>query len=159
VEQVLKAFRSVALVTLSGLAIAAVVGPPLLVAVFGAPFDASIGPFLWLLPGTLGYVALGIFSSALVGSSSPGLSSFGPLVSLVVGIALDLILIPSLGAEGAAIAASAALLAGGTTALVLYRTRATFALGALVRPRAGDLDVLKALVGQLSRRPRLAGRA
>ena len=159
VEQVLKAFRSVALVTLSGLAIAAVVGPPLLVAVFGAPFDASIGPFLWLLPGTLGYVALGIFSSALVGSSSPGLSSFGPLVSLVVGIALDLILIPSLGAEGAAIAASAALLAGGTTALVLYRTRATFALGALVRPRAGDLDVLKALAGQLSRRPRLAGRA
>jgi O-antigen/teichoic acid export membrane protein len=159
VEQVLKAFRSVALITLSGLAVAAVLGPPLLVAVFGAPFDASIAPFLWLLPGTLGYVALGIFSSALVGSSSPGLSSFGPLVSLAVGIALDLVLIPSHGAEGAAIAASAALLAGGATALVLYRTRATFALGALVRPRAGDLDVLKALVGLLSRRPRLAERA
>ena len=122
VEQVLKAFRSVALVTLSGLAIAAVVGPPLLVVVFGAPFDASIAPFLWLLPGTLGYVALGIFSSALVASSSPGLSSLGPLVSLGVGIALDIVLIPSLGAEGAAIASSAALLTGGATALVLYGT-------------------------------------
>ena len=159
VEQVLKAFRSVALVTLSGLAIAVVVGPPLLVVVFGAPFDASIGPFLWLLPGTLGYVALSIFSSALVASSSPGLSSFGPLVSLGVGIALDIVLIPSFGAEGAAIAASAALLTGGATALILFRTRASFALGALIRPRAGDLDVLKALAGPFSRRPRLAGRA
>lgn len=159
VEQVLKAFRSVALVTLSGLAIAAVVGPPLLVVVFGAPFDASIAPFLWLLPGTLGYVALGIFSSALVASSSPGLSSLGPLVSLGVGIALDIVLIPSFGAEGAAIASSAALLTGGATALVLYRTRASFALAALIRPRAGDLDVLKALAGLFSHRPRLAGRA
>ncbi|HWL33693.1 MAG TPA: oligosaccharide flippase family protein [Gaiellaceae bacterium] len=155
VEQVLKAFRSVAIVTVSGLAVAAAAGPLLLVLVFGAPFEASIGPFLWLLPGTLGYVALSIFSSALVGSSSPGLSSLGPLVSLGLGVALDVILIPSFGAEGAAIAASAALLAGGATALILYRTRASFALGALIRPRPGDLDVLKALVGLFSRRPRL----
>ena len=155
VEQVLKAFRSVALVTLAGLAVAAFAGPPLLVLVFGAPFEASVGPFLWLLPGALGYVALGIFSSALVGSSSPGRSSFGPLVSLVLGIVLDLVLIPSFGAEGAAVAASAALLAGGATALALYRARTSFALGALVRPRPGDLDVLKAIAGLLSRRLRL----
>jgi O-antigen/teichoic acid export membrane protein len=154
-EQVLKAFRSVALVTLLGLAIAAVAGPSLLVLVFGAPFEASIGPFLWLLPGTLGYVALAIFSSALVGSSSPGLSSFGPLVSLGLGVALDLLLIPRFGAAGAAVAASAALLAGGATALILYRTRTSFALGALIRPRPGDLDMLKALAGLFSRRPRL----
>ena len=113
-----------------------------------------------MLQGALGYyVALGIFSSALVGSSSPGLSSFGPLVSLVLGIVLDLLLIPSFGAEGAAFASSAALLAGGATALALYRTRTSFAVGALVRPRPGDLDVLKALAGLFSHRPRLAGRA
>jgi O-antigen/teichoic acid export membrane protein len=152
VEQVLKAFRSVALITVSGLVVAVAVGPPLLVLVFGEPFEASIAPFLWLLPGTLGYVALGIFSSALVGSSKPGLSSFGPLVSLALGVVLDLLLIPSLGADGAAIAASAALLAGGATALALYRSCASFPFGALVRLRPGDLDVLKALAGLLSRR-------
>ena len=151
VEQVLKAFRSVALVSLSALAVAAVAGPPLLVLVFGAPFEASIGPFLWLLPGTLGYVALGIFSSALMASSSPGLSSLGPVVSLGLGLVLAVVLIPPFGAEGAAIAASAALLAGGATALILYRTRASFSLGALIRPRPEDLDVLKALAGPLRR--------
>ncbi len=151
VEQVLKAFRSVALVSLSALAVAAVAGPPLLVLVFGAPFEASIGPFLWLLPGTLGYVALSIFSSALMASSSPGLSSLGPVVSLGLGLVLAVVLIPPFGAEGAAIAASAALLAGGATALILYRTRASFSLGALIRPRPEDLDVLKALAGPLRR--------
>jgi O-antigen/teichoic acid export membrane protein len=155
VEQVLKAFRSVALLTLSGLAVAAVAGPPLLVLVFGAPFEASIGPFLWLLPGTLGYVALAIFSSALVGSSSPGLSSIGPLVSLGLGVVLDVVLIPPFGAEGAAVAASAALLAGGAVALILYRRRTSFALGALIQPRAGDLDLVRALAGLFSRRPHL----
>jgi O-antigen/teichoic acid export membrane protein len=149
VEQVLKAFRSVAVISLSALAVAAIAGPPLLIVVFGAPFDASIGPFLWLLPGTLGYVAVAIFSSALVASSWPGLSSLGPLVSLGLGLVLDVVLIPPYGAEGAAIAASAALLAGGATALVLYRTRVSFSLGALIRPRPGDLDVLKALAGPL----------
>ncbi len=153
VEQVLKAFRSVAIVSLSALAVAAVAGPPLLILVFGAPFEASVGPFLWLLPGTLGYVAVGIFSSALVASSWPGFSSFGPLVSLGIGLVLDVVLIPPFGAEGAAIAASAALLAGGATALILYRTRVAFSLRALIRPQPGDLDVLKALAGPLRRRP------
>lgn len=155
VEQVLKAFRSVALLTLSGLAVAAVAGPPLLVLVFGAPFEASIGPFLLLLPGTLGYVALGIFSSALAGSSSPGLSSIGPLVSLGLGVVLDVVLIPRFGADGAAAAASAALLAGGATALILYRTRTSFSLAALIRPRPGDLDLVRALAGLFSRRAHL----
>ena len=62
-----------------------------------------------------------VFSNALVGSSSPGLSSLGPIVSLALGFGLDLALIPPFGASGAAAAASAAFLAGGATALVTYR--------------------------------------
>ena len=41
-----------------------------------------------------GFAASAVFSNALVGSSSPGLSSLGPIVSLAVGFALDLALIP-----------------------------------------------------------------
>jgi O-antigen/teichoic acid export membrane protein len=147
--RVLAAFRAVALVTAIGLALAAAVGPELIRIVFGAGFHDSAAPFLWLLPGALGFAALSIFSSALVGSSAPGRSSAGPLVSLVLGIALDFALVPPLGASGAAIAASAGLLAGGAVALVLYRRLSPFPLRALVVPELGDADLLRALAQPL----------
>lgn len=150
-SETLRAFRSVALVSMIGVLLAALVGPVLLPAVFGDAFDESVLPFLWLLPGTLGFAASSVFSNALVGSSSPGLSSFGPVVSLVVGLALDLALIPPFGATGAAAAASAAFLAGGATALVTYRRASPFPWPALLVPHRGDLDVLRALAGPFMR--------
>jgi O-antigen/teichoic acid export membrane protein len=147
--RVLAAFRAVALVTAIGIALAAVVGPELIRIVFGAGFHDSAAPFLWLLPGALGFAAMSIFSSALVGSSAPGRSSAGPLVSLVLGITLDFALVPPLGASGAAIAASAGLVAGGGVALVLYRRLSPFPARALVVPELGDADLLRALAQPL----------
>ncbi len=151
--RVLAAFRAVALVTTIGIALAAAAGPELIRLVFGAGFQDSAAPFLWLLPGALGFAALAIFSSALVGSSAPGRSSAGPLVSLVLGTALDFVLVPPLGASGAAIAASAGLLAGGAVALVLYRGLSAFPLRALVVPELGDADLLRALAQPRGRHP------
>jgi O-antigen/teichoic acid export membrane protein len=154
-EETLRAFRSVVFVTAAGVAAAALLGPVLLPAVFGDAFDESVTPFLWLLPGTLGFAGSAVFSNALAGSSSPGLSSLGPIVSLVVGLALDLALIPRFGATGAAAAASVAFLAGGATALATYRRVSPFTWRALLLPHRGDLDVLRALAGPLLRaRPR-----
>src|SRR5688572_6374350 len=147
--RVLAAFRAVALVTVIGIALAAAIAPELIRLVFGPGFRSSAAPFLWLLPGALGFAALAIFSSALVGSSAPGRSSVGPLVSLVLGIALDFVLVPPLGASGAAIAASAGLLAGGAAALVLYRRLSAFPLRALVIPELGDADLLRAIAQPL----------
>jgi O-antigen/teichoic acid export membrane protein len=148
-EQALGAFRSAAVVTAVAALAAALLGPLLLPVVFGAPFEASVTPFLWLLPGALGFVAIAVFSSALVAASSPGLSSVGPLVSLVVGIALDLVLIPRFGASGAAAAASTAFLAGGCAALSVFRHRNPFPWRSLLLPRRGDLAVFRALAGPL----------
>lgn len=148
-EQALRAFRSAALVTaVAGLA-AALLGPLLLPVIFGASFEESVTPFLWLLPGALGFAAMVVFSNALVAASSPGLSSVGPLVSLVVGVALDLVLIPRYGASGAASAASAAFLAGGCAALAVFRRRSPFAWPLLLLPRRGDLAVFGALARPL----------
>jgi O-antigen/teichoic acid export membrane protein len=148
-EQALRAFRSAAVVTAAAALAAALLGPLLLPLVFGAPFEASVTPFLWLLPGALGFAATAVFSYALVAASSPGLSSVGPFVSLVVGIALDVVLIPRFGASGAAAAASAAFLAGGCAALIVFRRRNPFAWRSLLLPRRGDLAVFRALAGPL----------
>src|SRR5215218_6903625 len=127
--RVLAAFRAVTLVTVLGIALAAALGPPLIRAVFGAGFHGSTAPFLWLLPG--------------------------PLVSLVLGTALDFVLVPPLGASGAAIAASAGLLAGGAVSLVLYRRLSAFGLRKLVVPEPGDSELLRALAQPLRGRSRL----
>jgi O-antigen/teichoic acid export membrane protein len=148
-EQALRAFRSAALVTGAAALAAAVLGPLLLPRIFGLQFEASVTPFLLLLPGAFGFAAMAVFSYALVAGSSPGFSSVGPTMSLGVGVALDLVLIPRFGASGAAAAASAAFLAGGAAALVSFRHRNPFAWRALLQPRRTDLVVFRALVGPL----------
>ena len=50
-QQALRAFRSVAVVIVAVGVMAALLGPVLLPLLFGAAFEASVGPFLWLLPG------------------------------------------------------------------------------------------------------------
>jgi O-antigen/teichoic acid export membrane protein len=152
VDRVLRAFRSVTLVSLGCIGLGAALGPLLVPLVFGEPFQESVRPFLLLLPAVFGYVALGIFSSALVASGAPGRSSLGPLVSLVLATGLDFVLIPRYGASGAAGAAAIGYLAGGAAALALYRGWASFSWGALLRPQAGDLDLLRALARPLTQR-------
>jgi O-antigen/teichoic acid export membrane protein len=147
-ERTLSVFRPVALVTLGGIVVAAVLGPVLIPPVFGEDnYQGAVAPFLWLLPSAIGFAASTTFSAALVASGSPGLSSLGPAVALALGIALDLVLIPAHGASGAAAAASAALLAGGAVAAAAYRSRTGFGWGELV-PRPRDVRTL----AQLARR-------
>ena len=148
-ELVLRGFRSAGLITLGGMILALLLGPALLPVVFGAEFDASVTPFLLLLPGALGFVAMAVFSSGLTASELPGRSSLGPVVSLVIGLTLACLLIPAYGASGAAAAASIAFLAGGAVSTALYRRRAPFDWSLLVLPRRGDLDVLLALARPL----------
>jgi O-antigen/teichoic acid export membrane protein len=150
----LAAFRMLALVTGSALVVATAVGPPLIPLVFGEAFAPSVVPFMLLLPGALGFAAFQVFSAALLASGSPGLSSVGASVALVVGIALDLALIPPYGASGAAVAATVAFLAGGGAATLAYRRRANFSWGAVM---PGRKDV-RSLLGYATRlRSRWAG--
>jgi O-antigen/teichoic acid export membrane protein len=144
VERTLRTFRVVMILTLAAVAVAAVVGPLLLPVVFGADYDGSVEPFLLLLPSAIGFVASAVFSNALLASGAPALSSLGPVVSLTIGVALDVILIPKHGASGAAIAASVALLCGGAAAAVAYGMRSRLPPAALV-PRWADVELLASL--------------
>jgi O-antigen/teichoic acid export membrane protein len=140
-ETTLWTFRAVTLLTTLSLVVAAILGPFLLPLAFGSAYQGAVVPFLWLLPGALGYTAMSAFSSALIASSAPGRSSLGPTIALVVGIVLDVLLIPPLGADGAAIAASGAFLIGGVVSLLSYRGLHDFRLVALV-PRREDVNRL-----------------
>jgi O-antigen/teichoic acid export membrane protein len=148
-KHVLGAFRSVVLVTIASVAVGAALGPILIPLVFGSAFDASVVPFLLLLPGAFGYAALLVFSNALVASGAPGRSSLGMLGSLVVTVALDLLLIGRYGASGAAAAATAGYLLGGALALTLYRGVAVFSWRAILLPKRRDIELAHALLAPI----------
>jgi O-antigen/teichoic acid export membrane protein len=150
-ERTLRTFRSASILTLVSIVAAAAVGWFAIPHVFGADYRDSVLPFMWLLPGALGYTALSIFSNSLLASSAPGLSSLGSVAALAIGVALDLALIPSFGASGAAAAASAAFLAGGATVAFLYRRATGFHWSGLV-PTAEDLSFLRRVSDRALRR-------
>ena len=150
-KQVVGTFRSVGLLTLVAVGVGSVLGPLLLPLVFGAPFEASVAPFLLLLPGAIGYLALAVFSSALLASGAAGRSSLGPVVSLGLTCILDVVLIPWYGASGAAAAAAAGCVLGGATSLFLYRGLARFAWRSLIVPRRTDAVLARALVAPFTR--------
>lgn len=150
-ERVLRAFRALLLLTAAVVFVGAIVGAPLLPLLFGDRYRDAILPYLVLLPGALGYVAGAVFSSALVSSMRPFRSSVGPLVSLVIGVALDVVLIPRFGAVGAAFAATGAFLAGGAAAGAAFRTIHAVKWREFV-PRRADAVVLCEVARDLSSR-------
>jgi O-antigen/teichoic acid export membrane protein len=138
-QRALSVFRVLLVIGLTEIVVAAVTGPWLIPLIFGAKYQGSVTPFLLLLPGTLGFVAADVFTSALM-TQAPSLSSLPSIAALTVGLILDVLLIPSFGASGAALAASAAFFASGTTAFLAFRARNDIGLGNL-RPRRADLIV------------------
>jgi O-antigen/teichoic acid export membrane protein len=79
-------------------------GPPMILYGFGPGFHSALVPFLILLPGMWFLAAGGLVEDALAGRGRPGLSSILAGGEVVITIGLDLLLIPSYGAVGAAIA-------------------------------------------------------
>jgi O-antigen/teichoic acid export membrane protein len=154
-ERTLQTLRALLLTTAVAAALAAVVGPTLLPLVFGADYQRSVTPFLFLLPGALGFAVLAVLGGALVAGGRPGRASSGFVVATVVGIGLDFALIPPLHATGAAIAASAAFIVGGGAAIATFRGTHPVPWHAFV-PGKDDVRSLVALVssGALRRRRR-----
>lgn len=89
------------------LAVASVIGLPLL---FGAEFRAAVLPACVLLVGLAVEGAAAVSTAYLCGIGRPGANSAGMALGVVVTIALDVALIPSHGALGAAAASSLAYL-------------------------------------------------
>jgi O-antigen/teichoic acid export membrane protein len=154
-SQTLRIARALVILTLVSILVAAIAGWFLIPPVFGHAYSGSVDPFLWLLPGALGFAFLRIFVAALIASDSPARASLGPTAALVTGIVFDFLLIPYYGAEGAAIAASLAFFVGGITAIAIHRGKVSYRLGELV-PRRQDIDLIKDLARRTAQGARAA---
>jgi O-antigen/teichoic acid export membrane protein len=85
--------------------------------VFSSAFRGAYTPLLWLLPGTALFGVANVIAHDLAGRGHPGYNSLVAGVSLGFTVILTLLLIPGLGASGAAIASSVSY--GVTTLLTV----------------------------------------
>jgi len=78
----------------------------LLPLIFGEAFIQSVSPLLWLLPGTIALTVPKILVTQFAALNKMELAVFSSSPALIVNILLNLILIPYLGLQGAAIGTS-----------------------------------------------------
>lgn len=115
-----------------------VAAPILCVQVFGEEFRGSIDDLRVLAFGAAGVTTMVLLANAMIAQRRPWLVAGANAAALVVTLSLDILLIPSLGGLGAAIATTSAYLVGALVLTVVF----VRVLGGRARdlvPRAGDI--------------------
>lgn len=114
--------RHVLLVACVSGAAMALLSPLAIPLVFGARFGLSVPVIWWILPGTIALSVSKVICADLAGRGRPQFSSICAFLSLAVTVTLDLLLIPRMGINGAALASSAAYF-GQTVLLGIFLKR------------------------------------
>ncbi len=115
-----------------------VLAPVLCEGLFGASFAPATDQVRVLALGAFGIVALKLLGSALTAQGRPGSETLAVGAAFVTIVALDVLLIPAHGGDGAAVASTVAYTAGGVAAGLLF-VRALPARASWLLPRPADL--------------------
>jgi O-antigen/teichoic acid export membrane protein len=99
-----RALRVTTIVNVAGAAVLGIAGPSLLLLLYGTRFNAAVAPFLILLVESVVSSAARTLAQAFSGSGRPGAVTSLELAAVAVSVVAMLILIPSLGIVGAALA-------------------------------------------------------
>jgi O-antigen/teichoic acid export membrane protein len=94
--------------TLVGLVVTHFAAGPLIRLAYGAAFDPSTAAVFWLLPGIGFYAVNTILMNFLASCGMPLVVVYSPFLALLVNVAANLWLVPSLGFVGAAVSSSLA---------------------------------------------------
>jgi O-antigen/teichoic acid export membrane protein len=121
--------------------VAAVLAPIVIPVVYGRAFDSAVGPFLLLLPAVLVLAVGRIAAADLTRRNRLEDTVVASVVALIGNVVLNLLLIPPLGATGAAIASLASYTIFAVLSLAFLR-RASGARWAMFVPRSTDLAAL-----------------
>lgn len=119
-------------------------GKPAIGILFGSSFLPSSGSMLALLPGVVAVSVASVFESYFAGIDRRHYQSYSVACAFVLGLALDLLLIPGYGALGAAIASTASYTLQMIISIILFRKIREIAWGEFFLPTAKDAKDLLA---------------
>jgi O-antigen/teichoic acid export membrane protein len=120
---------------------AAIVAPWLVPAIFGAEYEDSVLPFIWLLPGTVAAAGTKILAAYVFSRGKPLVNAQIGFVTLIVTVVGDMILIPIFEVPGAAAAASAAYIVSLVLTALAYRRLSGGSINDAVLPRRADVSL------------------
>jgi O-antigen/teichoic acid export membrane protein len=138
-EDAARGCRITILLTATAAAGLAITSPVLFPLLFGSDFDDAIVPFLLLLPGTIALAGGKVLSSYVLSRGRPLINSSISGVSFAVVLVADLLLVPWLEVEGAAIASSLAYLTSTALTASAYRRLSGAPLWPAFIPTAADI--------------------
>jgi O-antigen/teichoic acid export membrane protein len=118
---------------------------PVIPLLYGEAFAGSIAPLIGLLPGITIFGAATVLASYLAGVGKPRLNLYVALMGLFVTITLDLLLIPSLGTVGAAIASTASYSTSAVLTIWLFTRQADVRMRSILIPTTDDIRSIYAL--------------
>jgi O-antigen/teichoic acid export membrane protein len=132
-----------------------IAGPLLILIAFGSQFRPALVPMFILLPA-MWFAGTGtVVAADLAGRGRPGVTSALAGLAVVVTVALDLILIPPFGINGAALASVVSYVLYGTTGLIALRRVSGIPIRELVVPTRADFrrypDLLRTIARRLRR--------
>lgn len=137
------ACRRTLIVTLAaGLFLLAVARPAIPI-VYGGEFGPSVKIFLILLPSGLFYTIHKVLGSSLSAHGMPQATLYAGMISLPFTIGLNLLLIPSWGITGAAVASDIAYAVNATVILTLFLRASGIGLRETLVFNASDLEAAR----------------
>jgi O-antigen/teichoic acid export membrane protein len=143
-----RVFRAVMLVTAACAVVMVVAAPILCVTIFGEDFRGSVSMLRVLAFAAFGVASVKLLGSALVTQGRPGLQSIAIGTGFALSVALDILLIPPFGGQGAAFAAAIAHTTAGAVVCAIFLRTLGGGPSDLI-PRVGDV---RWFASQLTRR-------
>ena len=122
------------------------VGKPLLNIMYGKDFAPVYNVYLWLIPASYGLSFGSLFNTYLWSKGFPWISVLLPAIALSLNIVLDLILIPIMGINGAALATSIGYLSWFIAILLYENHQSGGKFIKHIKPGRADLAEMSASV-------------
>lgn len=140
-ELTLSLNRAVLVITLAVVLVLSVLPSSLWVWIFGPEFDGLPSLMRLLAPGTLFYTMALLFGHYFSGNGRYHLNTLASFAGLVVALLLSLLLIPSIGAAGAALASSLSYVTTAYWAFRFFRKDAGAVWGDLLFKRSDWVQI------------------
>jgi len=139
IETTHRAIRVTSTAALAVTAALAATAPWSIELAFGSDFDKAVVPLLILLPGVWMFACGEIVSHVLAARGLPGTASLLSILQAALTIALDLVLVPSHGIDGAAVASTIAYTIFGAVSFVVVARHDRVSPFRLLLARPGEL--------------------